>query len=180
MGSPKALLQIGEETFLERLIDVFSDACDKTVVVVGRHAEKIVSGTRNARKAEFIVNEAPERGQAWSLRCGLTAIGAGAKRAFFHPVDVPLVRAETILRMAELETGAWLARPRCDGKRGHPVMAIGEAIAFFREMQEGSTARDVVHSLSDRTVYFDVDDAGILRDVDTPEDYAALMRGDLP
>ncbi len=38
MGSPKALLRLQDETFLDRLIRLFSGVCEPVVVVVGDHA----------------------------------------------------------------------------------------------------------------------------------------------
>jgi molybdenum cofactor cytidylyltransferase len=180
MGRPKALLRVGEGTFLERLIDVFAGVCDEVVVVAGRDAERIAAGTVNLSRARMVVNETPERGQSSSLQCGLKALGTNARRVFFHPVDAPLVCAETVGAMNALElTEALLVIPRCEGRRGHPVLALGEAVALFHEMREGSTARDIVHSLRDRTSYLDVEDRGVLGDVDTPEEYEALLQGGL-
>ena len=47
MGSPKALLEFRGQTFLDRLVDVFSGFCGQVVVVVGFDAERIRAGLKN-------------------------------------------------------------------------------------------------------------------------------------
>ena len=70
MGTPKALLRFQNETFLDRLIRVFSAACDPIIVVVGEHADAIRSGIERGRDVLFAVNPDPDRGMLSSLQRG--------------------------------------------------------------------------------------------------------------
>ena len=54
MGSPKALLQYRNESFLDTLIGLFTERCDPVIVVLGAHADEI--RTRTLRPATFVVN----------------------------------------------------------------------------------------------------------------------------
>src|SRR5580700_4426144 len=89
MGTPKALLRFQNETFLDRLIRLFSAVCDPIVVVVGEHADPIRSGIERGRDVLFAVNPDPERGMLSSLQCGLAMVPPGAEAAMFLPVDHP-------------------------------------------------------------------------------------------
>ena len=71
MGTPKALLQLNDETFLDRLIRLFSEVCSPVIVVLGDQADQIRSGIRRGSEARFVVNPDPERGMLSSLQCGL-------------------------------------------------------------------------------------------------------------
>jgi molybdenum cofactor cytidylyltransferase len=165
MGSPKALLTYRGETFLDRLIGIFSEMCDRTVVVLGYTHEQIRAGLR--RQATFVVNPHPERGQLSSLQCGLRAV-ADADAVFFTPVDYPAFEASTV--RALLPYAGAFTMPRYDGKRGHPVLidrTMVEELLACRTM-----ARDVIRA--HEPFYVDVDDPGILEDVDDPAAYARL------
>lgn len=165
MGSPKALLLYRGKTFADSLIATF-ERCDQTVVVLGYDAARIQAGIRT--DATFIINPNPEQGQLSSLQCGLRAV-AHADAVFFTPVDYPAIRADTVDRL--LPFAGSFAMPRYDGRRGHPVL-IGRAMAD--ELLACTTsARDVMRSHD--PIYVDVDDGGILEDVDDPAAYVRLQ-----
>ena len=81
MGTPKALLRFQNETFLDRLIGVFSPVCDPVIVVVGLHADQIRAGIERADDVRFAVNPDPERGMLSSLQCGLALLPSGSGRS---------------------------------------------------------------------------------------------------
>jgi molybdenum cofactor cytidylyltransferase len=165
MGSPKALLRYRGEGFLDRLIRIFS-VCDDTIVVLGHDADRIRSGV--TRSATFVVNPRPELGQLSSLQCGLRAV-AEADAIFFIPVDYPAIEQDTV--HALLRLAGSFAMPRYRGRRGHPVLIGREMANELLACQ--STARDVIRAHD--PIYIDVDDAGILEDVDDPAAYAKLQ-----
>jgi molybdenum cofactor cytidylyltransferase len=174
MGFPKALLEYRGETFLDRLIGLFARRCTPVIVVTGAHAERIRAGCARADEAEFVVNAEWPRGQLTSLQCGLRAVPAAAEGALYTLVDHPAVMESTVAAL--LEPAAGLLRiPRRGGRRGHPVW-IGRPL-FAEFLAETGAARDVVHRHVDDTRYFDVDDAGILADIDDAEAYRALTGG---
>ncbi len=94
MGTPKALLEFHGETFLDRLIRLFSEAGVAPIVVLGHHAEQIRSGIQRAADATFVVNPDPARGMLSSLQCGLEAIPEQTEAVMFLPVDHPNLEAD--------------------------------------------------------------------------------------
>ncbi|MCW5982574.1 MAG: nucleotidyltransferase family protein [Bryobacteraceae bacterium] len=181
MGSPKALLPIGEETFLDRLIGALLPHCAPVIVVVGAHVDAIRRGAARATEVQFVANPDPERGQLSSLQCGLTAAPPDAEAVMFTPVDYPLVLPSTIAALAraldDASPHASVIVPVHDGKRGHPVCVRRELIAALLALPPEATARDVIRANEDRTLRIEVNDPGILRDIDDPEAYRALVGG---
>jgi molybdenum cofactor cytidylyltransferase len=165
MGSPKALLAYRGQTFLDRQIELFQP-CDRTVVVLGYDAERIRAGVRNS--AVFVVNPNPELGQLSSLQCGLRAVG-DADAVFFTPVDYPLIDSKTVTRL--IEVNAPFVMPRYQGRRGHPVLVGRDMVEDLLACQ--TNARDVIRA--HEPLYLDVDDPGILEDIDDPTAYARLQ-----
>ena len=180
MGMPKALLLYRGETFLDRLIALFSKRCSTVIVVLGAAAEEIRSRTTGS--ATFVVNHDYRLGQTSSMQCGLRALPEDAAGVLFTLVDHPAVAPETIdaltadaaLADAPAADSALLRVPRYEGRRGHPVWFSRELIPEFLALEADGAARDVVRRHADRTLFVDVNDLGILADIDDPAAYRAL------
>jgi molybdenum cofactor cytidylyltransferase len=85
--------------------------------------------------------------------------------------DMPWIAPATHARVAAgLRDGASIVAPHCNGRRGHPVgfaaALCGELLALGGD--EG--ARRVLEAHRDALTPIEVDDAGVLRDVDQPGD----------
>ncbi len=179
MGASKALLDLGGETFLDRLILAFSTACSPLLVVLGHDAARIRDAVRLAARVRFVYNPDHEKGQLSSLQCGLAAVPVDSPGVVFTPVDYPSVRLETVdllvRRFAGRAEGDVLVIPRTHGRRGHPVSCAREVIPDFLRLPPDGSARDVIHRYRDRTLYVDTDDPGIVEDADDPEAYQRLL-----
>lgn len=176
MGAPKALLDLRGETFLDRLIRIFSAECRTVTVVLGHEPDTIRAGLRRAAEARFTINPKYELGQLSSLQCGLRETPDDVSAVLFMPVDYPGIQAETVRRIvAAFQPGDSLVIPRYEGRRGHPVLFSSHLIPEFLALPLESQARDVVHRHVTETRYLDTDDPCILRDVDDREAYAALL-----
>jgi len=171
MGTPKALLRYQGETFLDRLIALFSGRCSPVVVVLGAGAEEIRS--RVTRSATFVVNHDYRLGQTSSMQCGLRAIPDDVAGVLFTLVDHPAVGPETIDALTA-DPSPLLQVPRYNSRRGHPVWFSRELIPEFLALPVDGAARDVVRRHADQTRFLDVQDPGILADIDDPAAYRAL------
>lgn len=163
----------GERSALASVCGLYLAEGIPPLVVGGARAED----TRRealALGAEFIVNSHPERGMFSSVRAGMAALPSGCDHVFVHPVDIPLVRRMTIrtlLDAAGKEESVPLI-PTYKGRSGHPPLfpaAVRDAV--LRSSDDGCL-RDIVERSSPVSV--PVADAFILRDMDSPEDYAGL------
>ncbi|MDQ6700871.1 MAG: nucleotidyltransferase family protein [Acidobacteriota bacterium] len=178
MGSPKALLVFRAETFLDRLIAIFSAWCDPVIVVLGHQPEAIQAGLRRARQATFVVNPHHSLGQLSSMQCGLREIPDQAQGVLFTLVDHPNVSAETVQSLLEerhKHPEALFSIPVFRGRKGHPIYFSTHLISEFLALPPGGEARTVVRKYSSETRYVDVQDGGILDDVDDPAAYEALV-----
>lgn len=178
MGAPKALLVAGGETFLDRLIRVYSEFFSPVVVVLGAEAEAVRGGLLHPEPAQFVRNERWPLGQLTSLQCAVAALPGDIGGCFFTPVDCPRVRAETLEALVgafrENSPPPLVVVPRHGSRRGHPVGCARALFAELLALPPEETARAVVHRHAERTCVVDVADAGILDDVDTPGDYRRM------
>ena len=177
-GHPKALLTYQGETFVARLVRVLSAVCDPVIVVLGYHADHIEPVVPPG--ARVVINPAPERGQLSSLQTGLAELPDDAEGFMFVPVDCPAAEPATVASVA----AAFRARdpkiqfvvPQYRGKHGHPVCASREIARKLLALPATAQARDVVHAHVPDTLYIDVDDPGILTDIDNLERYQNLAQ----
>jgi molybdenum cofactor cytidylyltransferase len=181
MGFPKALLRYRDETFLDTLIGLFAPRCHPLIVVLGAHCDRIRE--RTLRPATFVINTDYRSGQTSSMQCGLRAVPAAAEGVLFTLVDHPAVAPPTLDRLLDgsqvLTPGPLVRVPRHEGRRGHPIWFSRELIAEFLALPENGAAREIVRSHAAQTEFLDVDDAGILADIDDAEAYGRLTGASL-
>jgi CTP:molybdopterin cytidylyltransferase MocA len=171
MGSPKALLQYRDQSFLDTLIGLFAERCDPVIVVLGAHAGQIRECT--LRPATFVVNSDYQRGQTTSMQCGLRAVPRDAEGVLFTLVDHPAVAASTLDSLLSAPSPL-LRVPRYRDQRGHPIWFARDLIAEFLALPQDGAARDIVRAHVAQTEFIDVDDPGIRADIDDPAAYQRL------
>jgi molybdenum cofactor cytidylyltransferase len=188
MGSDKALLPwppvasgipLSGETFVSAAIRALSPFTDQVVVVSGNN-EPTLAPAVYAAGGSVIRNPAPELGQFSSLRVALREIlNLGRDAAMITLVDRPPATAATLETLrAAFETATsevWAVVPEFNGRHGHPFLAGREMIEAFLKASATATARDVEHQHANHISYVPVDDPYVTMNVNTPEDYAALL-----
>ena len=181
MGTPKALLQIGAETFIDHLVGLFDPVVSPVIVVLGHDSELVRHGMESRTPVTFAVNPEPGRGMLSSLQCGLRELPLETGAVIFSPVDYPNCQGTTVARIAD-EFRSQLRTHACDvvipiyrGAKGHPVCVSRRVVDELLEMPFTGQARAVIRGHIGTTVFIEVNDPGITTDVDTPEDYQSLM-----
>ncbi len=143
------------------------------VVVVGEPFGQEVAAHARQLGLRVRVNPAPDRGMASSVALGFAALGSGpAAAAWLWPVDHPAVTEATLRRLAMAIGQAEVAQPRYLGRGGHPPLCrrtLWSQLAGCGGQPSG--ARGVIRAA--RLVAVDVDDPGVVRDIDTPADLEA-------
>ncbi|MBS0321623.1 MAG: nucleotidyltransferase family protein [Proteobacteria bacterium] len=111
-------------------------------------------------------------GMGASLACGVAA-AADASGWVVMLADMPWVAQATLDAVATaLRKGASIVAPSFRGQRGHPVGFASRHKAALLALRGDTGARDVLAAARD-VVLVDVNDVGILRDVDVPDDLHA-------
>ena len=174
MGSPKALVEFEGRPLLEHLLappllQEFGDV----VVVLGHDSEALCPVVARLGY-RCIVNPDPDRGRTGSVHAGLRALRVAVRAVFVQPVDCPMILPQTYLSLAAAIGSADVVIPVYGGKRGHPpllsVKIIPQILAAGPDapLRELLQARDVSYRL------VEVDDPGVLLNIDRPEDLQRL------
>jgi molybdenum cofactor cytidylyltransferase len=147
---------------LPRVIAVVRPHDDALAALFGAHGARVVHCAR------------ADEGMGASLACGVDA-SADAAGWVVALADMPWIATSTIRAVADaIAAGASLAAPVYRGERGHPVGFAASHRAALQALAGDEGARVLVASAGAALVRIDVDDAGVLRDVDAPGDLEDL------
>jgi molybdenum cofactor cytidylyltransferase len=169
-GSDKlaAKLPGGEDSIGVAALKNLAAAVDQVVVVV-RPGEATLAGTvAQLAQARLTVCPDAAEGMGASLAWGVRAAPA-AGGWIIALADMPWLQPQTIVAIRKaLESGATIAAPVHEGKRGHPV---GFSRALYPRLAALSGDEGAKLLLEQQPVsLLASDDRGVLRDVDTPAD----------
>jgi molybdenum cofactor cytidylyltransferase len=140
------------------------------VVVVAEPFGRDVAAHARQLGLRVRVNPAPDRGMASSVALGFAAIANGpAAAAWLWPVDHPAVDGATLRRLLEALGDAEVAQPRHGGHPPLVARALWPRLAACGSDPDG--ARGVLRAA--RLVAVEVEDPGVVYDVDTPADLEA-------
>lgn len=175
-GADKLLQPLpgGEPMAVVAWRNLTAGGADRNLVLVPPHRPRLCA-TLAAIGAGVQVCERAPLGMGETLACGVRAT-RDADAWVVALGDMPFIRPQTIAAVVDrLRGGAHLVVPRCAGRRGHPV---GFATCFAPQLmalQGDVGARQLVREQARRIEWLDVDDRGILLDVDTPAELAAAL-----
>jgi molybdenum cofactor cytidylyltransferase len=185
MGEPKQLLPLGGRNLLERAIENLRGAeLAQVVLVLGASADLILETLPAALLERLVVVRNPdyEQGMASSLRVGLEAVRPESDAALVVLADQPFVRSATIagiverFRKSDSGSEAEIVIPFFRGKRGNPVLLARSLFAEAMALQGDSGFRVLFGKHADGIAEVDVDDPGIVFDIDSREVYERLRR----
>ncbi len=175
-GGKKLLTPIDGEPLLDHTIDALLDGgVAEVIVVVGKDARAELERDVNAMldpRVRAVENPDPSRGMFSSIQEGVAQAQGDA--ILVMPGDMPFVSPDTVRAViAAYAQKPAIVSPRYRGKRGHPVVLPLSLRDEIRTAKPGATLHDVIHAHSDMRVDVDVEDRGVVRDVDRKEDLAA-------
>jgi len=179
MGGGKLLLPIGDATVVERAAQSLIEVpVADLIVVVGTYGLAIKRQLSNF-PAQFVFNPDPSSEMAESIRCGLKVIDPSSVEAFLVlPADMPLVLPDTIRSLVNslLASDKSMAVPVFQGRRGHPVIfrsSLYETVLNFKSPQG---IRPLVHGDPSKVLLVEVEDEGVIADLDNWDDYRRLLK----
>ena len=184
MGRPKAGLPVrpGGPTFAAAAVaGLWRPRVHDVVVVAGAHADAVRDALSGVEPAPRLIEHGGWRdGQLSSLRAGLAALDPLPDAVIVTLVDCPFVQPATVDTLLDrwLASRAPIVRPAIGARHGHPVIFGRCTFDDLRTVPLGIGAKAVIARWAPEVANVEVDDAGVLADLDTPEDYEAVLRRD--
>jgi len=183
MGAPKQLLRLGGKSLLERtLANVRGSGVDEIVVVLGAGADEVRRQVTTDGML-VVVNPDFQQGMGISLRAGLAAVSAWMQAALIVLADQPFVLSSTLDQMIiyRQQYAPKILLPLYRGFRGNPVLLDRSVFPELMGLTGDVGCRAIFGSHTESIRRLAVDDAGILLDIDSAEDWERLdSSGDPP
>jgi molybdenum cofactor cytidylyltransferase len=171
-GADKRHARLADDrSLLEAVLDTVAAAGLPVLVCLGPDDDSLQAMLAE-RGVESVICHNASQGMGATLAEGMAAL-PGWQAVVVGLADMPWVRPGTWRRLADAATPATICAPVYRGRRGNPVAFGSGFFAALRESSGDIGARALVESERDHLLLVDVDDPGVLRDVDLPSDLSA-------
>ncbi|MEM6577596.1 MAG: nucleotidyltransferase family protein [Pseudomonadota bacterium] len=172
----KLLLPIAGQPMIVHTLRAYQEACDDVLVVTGFDADNITAALRPLN-LRLVHNVEFAKGQATSVATGLrTALGAD--QIIVGLGDQPSLRGphlHTLIRRHETTGGRKITVPTNGTARGNPIVIPGGLVDQMLEDRQNPGCGKFTRQRPDLVDLIPLTDPAYYRDVDTPEDYAAVF-----
>jgi molybdenum cofactor cytidylyltransferase len=157
------------QSIIHRSAQTLLAACPRSIAVLKPDSPH--QQTMQSLGLQTIIAQRAEQGMGKSLAAGArAAIAQGASGVIVMLADLPYVKAETVRAIADaLRKGVSIAVPRYQGQQGHPVGFSHRHLPALAALSGDAGAKAVLRQKQAEIMWVDVEDDGIVIDVDNPE-----------
>jgi molybdenum cofactor cytidylyltransferase len=176
MGQAKVLLPwSGNKSILEHILgQLILARLDHITVVTGHYSAEVKAVAERSGVAS-VHNPKYQTGEMLSsLKAGLKAMPDHIAAVLIVLGDQPRIQPKVISQVltAYAEGAGDIIAPSYQMRRGHPILIDRRYWNEIFDLPNDGAPRDVINAHPERVHYVKVDNDSVLRDVDTPEDYA--------
>ena len=182
----KPLLPLGNELLLERVLTLYQSVGVSDIRVVTGHRAGEVAALAMRCGAKPVFNPNFAEGMFSSVVAGVSDLSPDCAGFFIHPVDIPLVRRQTLIDLHDAfkQGNAGICYPTFLEVRGHPPLISGIYVKALKTGTGQGGLREFLNGHKTDAMNVPVVDRYILKDIDTPEDYVwargCIDRHDIP
>jgi molybdenum cofactor cytidylyltransferase len=166
LGRNKMDVLIQNKKVLQHTVDNMIGNVDFVTLVTGHYKIKDMQPND---KMNIVENKNYKMGMFTSIKRGIEEVQGDV---FIIPGDYPMVKEATYKKILE-STGS-IRVPTYNGRKGHPIYISKDLIQELKSEPLSSNLK--VWRDKHTVTYIEVDDPGILRDLDTEDDYEILKQ----
>ncbi|WP_078552508.1 nucleotidyltransferase family protein [Bacillus alkalicellulosilyticus] len=184
MGRPKQLLKLNENFMLEHVINqVLLHPFTHVYIIVGYQGEKIKQAIRiEDKRVRWVDNNRYYQGQSTSIQTAFEHIDKTLEGTMIFLGDQPYIQIETtalvltegFLKLSVKRNMPFMIRPSYRGIPGHPVFLGHYQSINFSVLHGDEGGRALFHTCTDKRI-IPVQDANVIFDIDTQEDYQQAL-----
>jgi molybdenum cofactor cytidylyltransferase len=177
MGRFKPLLPLGACRIIERVVKMFQGAGVTDIIVVAGHRGGEVRQAVDPLNVRCVQNADYPQGMFSSVLAGVRSLPEQCRAFFIQPVDIPMVRSQTVRRLVDAFEGASaeVLYPTFDGRRGHPTMIGASLKSGIIHWRGTGGLRTLLQGHEAGSLELPVADEAVLLDLDTPGDYQRMQ-----
>lgn len=174
LGRPKQLLPYGDTTLLGHVVATARRCRFQQIVVAIGGAADAVRANVDLTGADIVVNDTHGEGCSSSIARALAAVDPRCEAIVLMLGDQPGVSADTVAALCAGRGAAPLATCRYEDGRGHPIAVARSLFGELAQLHGDKALWRLLERRADEVI--EVPIAGpIPLDVDTPEDYRAVL-----
>jgi len=174
MGFYKPLQALGPSLVIEKTVNVFRQAGIEDILVITGYKSDLLRPLLAELGVQTVFNPQYRKGMYYSILTGVRALAKDTDYFFVLPGDSPFVATETVEEML-----AWAAKlentdifyPSVRGKRGHPPLISTRCCPALLNGNPAGGLKEILENSVFNFLEIEVDDPGILLDLDTAADY---------
>lgn len=177
----KLLVPFDGAPLITKVVDrALETAIAPVFVVVGHDADAIKVALKG-RPVQVVHNRDFASGLSTSVKAGVEALSPSAIGAMFLLGDMPLVSTATLQRLGKAfgAKPTEVVVPTFRGRRGNPVVLPRRLFGEVSKLTGDRGARPILERFSTVVREVEVNDEGILFDIDTPEALKSGQKLDL-
>lgn len=163
----KMCLEYRGKPLILNTIMTMHKVCKRVIVVTGHHHKEIYEVVKELDYVDVVYNKDYNKGMFSSILAGVSKVN---NSFFIIPGDYPTVKKKTYEEMIEVNNG--IVVPSFDYHLGHPILFDKSFKVKMLETKH-SNLKDFRNEYSFHIV--EVNDPGILLDIDSLEDYKKLL-----
>jgi molybdenum cofactor cytidylyltransferase len=178
MGVDKLSLPWRRRTVLEHCFETLLQSEVQEIVVVLGPRNKRVKDRFQGGKAKVVVNPYSKRGMSTSIRMGLQAVHPDSAGILIALGDHPFLKTRTINALIRIfdQGGEGIIIPSFQGRMGHPVIFHKRYRKELLNLRGDVGGRTVVDRHPEAVKVVRVKSEGVVKDVDTWQDYVKEFR----
>jgi molybdenum cofactor cytidylyltransferase len=179
MGTSKLTLPWRDTTVIGQVVSVLSSAGIDEILVVTGGARQEVETALSGLPARLVFNSRFEASEMVdSLQLGLAQLSPSVEATLVALGDQPQIQLPVVQAVMRAYTKAHAGYPPClivpsyQMRRGHPWLVVRQLWTELVQLRPPETLRDFLGCHAEQIYYLPVSTDTILRDLDTPDDYA--------
>jgi molybdenum cofactor cytidylyltransferase len=173
MKVQKLLLPFDGTTMIERVIEnVTESEVDHTLVVLGSD-NKEISEVIGHLPVTICYNDNYKQGMFSSVKCGIKSLPQTCDAALVFLGDQPMIPLEAVNSVirAYLNSSKGIVIPTFEKKRGHPLLIDSKYFGEIHKLEDQAGLKALAIKFSEDVLEVETDMPGILKDIDTREEY---------
>lgn len=151
---------------------------DRIHIITGHEADGVEQTIKKSEllssdiksRLTFVHNPAYKEGLGASIRCGMATLANKTDGVLIMQGDMPFVQFSTLNRLTDHFAPDYIIIPEYKGRRGNPVLWGRSFFKALSQLDGDVGGKKIIEIFPQKKITVEMDDEGILTDVDTLDD----------
>jgi len=158
------------------LNNILKSHVNEIIIVLGYQNETIEKLINKTSRIKFVFNSNFESGMASSIIKGIKKLSKKTDSFFISLGDMPSINYDTYNQLIKCNKNKKAIVPMFKGQQGNPVLFPKSFEEKLLSIQGDSGAKKILEINKKEVLYLEINDPGIIRDLDVPNDFNNLSK----